>query len=89
MQNPKPNKITISQKITVDTYYCRVDFETEQEWEEFLEKTQKASQEGLMEILDGDVDKDDLWSAFHGSKHKVRIKVTHDKEVEDYGLSTL
>ena len=79
MQKPEPNTIIISQKLTVDTFYCKADFETSEEWEEFKAMILSDSPEALAARIYDDADREDLWTALRNTKHKPKVRLTYNK----------
>lgn len=96
MQNPKANTVILSKRVVIDTFYCKDDFETPEEWDNFLAKIQTDPEYAEDHFYDG-LDTEDYRDQTETSRAKVIVKckyykdqdTLHNKYLKDYGISTV
>ena len=96
MQTPKPNTVILSKRVVIDTFYCRDDFETDQEWDSFLAKLLLDPINASDAFYDG-LDTEDYRDQAESSGARVNIKFKYYKKwdtprtkyLEEHGIPTV
>ncbi len=96
MQTPKPNTVILSKRVVIDTFYCKDDFETPEEWDDFLSEVQRSPIFAEDHFYDG-LDKEDYRDQTEASKARVHVKLKyykkwdtpHTKYLKEHGIPTV
>lgn len=96
MQTPNPNTVILSKRVIIDTFYCRDDFETQEEWDDFLSEVKRSPIFAEDHFYDG-LDKEDYRDQTESSKAKVNVKFKYYKKwdtlrtkyLDEHGISAV